>query len=193
MNLQYFAEESEVEKVTAEPGKVEDETAEKKQEPEKKYTDDDVDRIINKKFAELEEKKQREIDEAKKLAKMNQNEKEQYEVEQMKKRLEEFEKKEMFYTLSKEATNMLAEHDIEADDVMLSTLVKENAEKTKLSVDSFANMYNKSVQRGIEKALSGKSPRVNGSVSGVTKESIMSITNPTERIKAIEQNKHLFN
>ena len=40
-------------------------------EDEKKYSDKDVNKIINRKFAEWEKKKQKEDDEAKKLAKMN--------------------------------------------------------------------------------------------------------------------------
>ena len=42
---------------------------------EAKYTDDDLDRILNRKFAEWQKKKDKEVDEARRLASMTEEEK----------------------------------------------------------------------------------------------------------------------
>ena len=52
-------------------------------EDEKKYSDKDVNKIIDRKFAEWAKKKQKEEDEAKKLAKMNAQEKADYKNKQL--------------------------------------------------------------------------------------------------------------
>lgn len=192
MKLQLFAEEAKTKEVTAEPEKVKEQTAEKETEPEKKYTDEDVDKIINKKFAELEEKKQREIDEAKKLAKMNQSDKEKYEIEKMKKRLEEFEKKDAFYGLSKEATSMLSEHDIKADDETLAFVVKDDAEATKQAVDSFVALIDTKVQEGVKAALAGKSPKVNSNKQQAKNPFAKETFNLTEQGKLLKENPELY-
>ena len=60
-------------------------------EDEKKYSDKDVNKIINRKFAEWEKKKQKEDDEAKKLAKMNAQEKADYKNKQLEDKIAELE------------------------------------------------------------------------------------------------------
>lgn len=72
------------------PAGADPKATEPKNEPEKKYTDEDVDRIINQKFAqkfsEWEKKQSKAKDEAEKLAGMNAEQKEKYENEQLKNR-----------------------------------------------------------------------------------------------------------
>ena len=85
LDLQLFADEGAADgSETQEPANPTTETKEADEKenepkPEKKYSDDDVDKILNKKFAEWEKKKQKEVDEAKKLADMNAKEKAEYE------------------------------------------------------------------------------------------------------------------
>ena len=57
-------------------GKKGSESKDKKEDgKEAKYTDDDLDRILNRKFAEWQKKKDREVDEARRLASMTEEEK----------------------------------------------------------------------------------------------------------------------
>lgn len=192
MNLQYFAEQEEQQEQDDQKEKDNEEDQQQDNKPNLKYSDEDVDKIINKKFAELEEKKQREIDEAKKLAKMNQSDKEKYEIEKMKKRLEEFEKKDAFYGLSKEATSMLSEHDIKADDETLAFVVKDDAEATKQAVDSFVALIDTKVQEGVKAALAGKSPKVNSNKQQAKNPFAKETFNLTEQGKLLKENPELY-
>jgi hypothetical protein len=79
----------------------------------------------------------------------------------MQEELAELKKERAFYSLSKEASKMLAEHDIQADDDLLALVVKDDADGTKQAVDAFANLINAKVEQGVKKALSGKSPKIN--------------------------------
>lgn len=202
MNLQMFAEPDEGE--GSNPGEPEDSTDPPKSGDElkdaqetkskAKYTDDDVDKIINEKFAKWQEKQAEKIAEAEKLAKMNADEKEKYRLEQLEKELEEYKRKDTFYSLSKEASKMLSEQNIHADDELLQLIVKDNAEETQKAVNSFVALINTKVEEGVKKALQGKPPKVNTQTGKpITKESIMSIKDSGERLKAIRENGHLFN
>ena len=75
--------------------------------PEPKYTDEDVDKLFNKKFAEWEKKKQKEIDEAKKLAEMNAQERAEHERDELQKKLDALEKKDTLSEMTKTARKML--------------------------------------------------------------------------------------
>jgi len=67
------------------------ETKETGLQDEKKYSDADVDRIVGEKYAKFEKQKQKEVDEAKKLAKMNKDEKQKFEMDKLKSESQSFE------------------------------------------------------------------------------------------------------
>lgn len=190
LNLQMFAENTPAEEN-------EDTTNEETppaDEPEKKYSDADVDEIVKKKLAKAKREKDEAIKEAEKLAKMNADEKKEYELKKLQDELAELKKKDAFYGLSKEATKMLSEHDITANDDLLAFVVKDDAEATKQAVDSFVTMFNEQVQEGVKKALSGKTPKVNTNAGqALTKQQILEEKDATKRIKMIQDNPHLFN
>lgn len=56
---------------------------------EAKYTDDDLDRILNRKFAEWQKKKDKEVDEARRLASMTEEEKTKQKQADMERQLNE--------------------------------------------------------------------------------------------------------
>lgn len=88
---------------------------------------------------------------------------------------------------------MLSEHDIQADDEVLQFVVKDDAEGTQVAVNAFVELVNAKVEQGVQKALSGRTPKANVNANqAVTKESIMGIKDATERIKAIQANPQLF-
>ena len=85
------------------------ETDEDDPEPEKKYTDDDLDEIIKRKKAEWEKTRQKEDDEAKKFAKMNAQEKSEYKQQQLEKRIQELEDEKTLSGMRDEARKQLSE------------------------------------------------------------------------------------
>lgn len=163
---------------------------------DKKYTDADLDRIINKKFAELQKKKEKEVAEAKKLAEMNAQEKAEYERDQLQKELDALKKKDTLSEMTKTARNILSEENINLNDNLLSMLVTTDAEQTKTAINNFSKLFKEAVESAVKERLRGNTPR-RGTGSGasktITKEEIMSIKDAEARQKAILDNKHLFN
>lgn len=152
-----------------------------------------MEKIIKDRVAREKKATEKAVEEAKKLAKMNEEDKKQYEFEQLQNELADLKKKDAFYGLSKEASKMLSEHDIQADDDLLAFVVKDSAEDTQTSVNSFVSLINKKVAEGVKQALAGKSPKVNTSPGQVmTKQQINEIKDPFERKQKIAENPHLF-
>ena len=178
---------------------VKDENVDAQTEVEKKYSDEDVNQIIDKKFAkwqkELEAKEQEKeeaVAEAKRLAKMNAEEKQKYEYEKLQKELDEYKRKDNQYQMSKEANKMFKEKNINVSDEVLSFVVKGNADDTKKAVNAFIDLFNAEVEKGVKTALSGTSPKARSGGNPVTKQSILAIQDTAERQKAIRENIQLF-
>lgn len=194
MQLQLFAEQAPAAE-PAVPGPTE--PAQQNQEPKEpdeskpKYTDEDVDKILNRKFAEWEKKQQQKVDEAKRLAEMNAQQKAEYERDQMQKKLEEFMKKDALTEMSKTARTMLLEKEINVSDELLSMLVSDDADTTKKTVDSFITLFQDAVKKAVVSALKGETPKTGGS-SGITKEQILAVKDRVERQRLIRENMHLF-
>lgn len=194
-NLQYFADDNEQIENGGEPvdETIKDtETPDEKETPELKYSDEDVDKIVQKKLAKAKKDKEAAVEEATKLAKMNEDQKAEYDREQLEKELAELRRKDAFYNLSKEASKMLAEHDITADDELLQVVVKDDAEGTKQAVESFVNLFNAKVKEGVKQALAGNSPKYPNTGKTLTKQQILDEKDATKRVKLIQQNPQLF-
>lgn len=157
-----------------------------------KYTDDDLDKIINKKFAEWQKKQQKAVNEAKKLAEMNATQKAEYERDQLQKELDALKKKDSLSEMTKTARKMLLDSGISVPDDVLSMLVNTDAEETKQAVDGFAKAFKDAVESAVKERLKGKPPK-KGNGAKITKEQIFKISNPVERQKMIAENMDLFN
>ena len=152
-----------------------------------------MEKIIQNRVAREKKNAEKQVEEAKRLAKMNEEEKREFEYEKLQEELAELKRKDAYYGLSKEASKMLSEHNIQANDEVLQLVVKDDAEATKESVSAFVELVNEKVEQGVQKALSGRTPKANVNANqAVTKESIMEIKDATERIKAIQANPQLF-
>ena len=196
-DLQLFAEEAATDAAeqAEEPAKPEPAPAAVLKEKGAKYTDADVDEILNRKFAEWQKKQQKAVDEAQKLATMNATQKAEYERDQLKKELEELKRISALSEMSKTARKMLSDNGITISDDLLSVMVTEDAETTKAAVDGFSQMFTQAVEAAVKERLKGDPPR-KGSGSGVpamTKEQIMAIRDPELRQKKMLEHKELFN
>ena len=165
-----------------------------KPESGKKYTDAEVNAIIDRKFAEWQKKQQKAVDEAAKLAEMNAQEKAEYERDELRKELDALKKQSALAGMMKTARKMLSDAGISASDELLSMLVNENAEATKSAVDGFAAEFKKAVDAAVKDRLRGDPPkRGSGSGAAMTKEQILAIKDTDLRQQKMLENKHLFN
>lgn len=198
LNLQLFADDTQTSTETATEGtdttSKDNKLDEKNKETQAKYTDEDVNKIIDKKFAEWQKKQQKEVDEAKKLAEMNATQKAEYERDQLKKKLEELERQASLGEMTKTARKMLSESNINIPDELLSMMVTTDAEETKLAVDGFAKAFKEAVESAVKERLKGEPPkRSSGSSQSMTKEQIMAIKDHELRQKKMLEHKELFN
>lgn len=184
LNLQLFADdeaETEVDQANVDAEK----------ETEKTFTQDEVNKIVQDRLAKEKAKNEKAQEEAKKLAKMNAEQKNQYMVEQLQKELEEYKNKEAKNDMIKEANSMLKDNDITLPDEVVAMLIGDNAEDTKVCVDSFSKSFKTAVERAVNEKLKGKTPKQK-SVAGLTREDILSVKDRQERQRLIEENEELF-
>lgn len=179
IRLQLFAEGGEpaantetAAKAATEPGNPqtqtkEPETAAEPKKDEPKYTDADLDRIINKKFAELQAKKDKEVAEAQKLADMNAQEKAEYTLKQEKeahaatqKELDEYKRKDTLAEMSKTARKMLSDEGINISDDLLARLVTTDADETKTAVNGFSKLFKEAVENAVKERAKGVTPKL---------------------------------
>ena len=194
-NLQLFADEAtDTEAGTDTENTTEDneQSTEPKVKPNAaKYTDEDVDKILNKKFAEWEKKQQKKTSEAERLGKMTAEEKANERIKALEDKLAEAERKEARSAMTKEARAILQAANINVNDELLANLVSDNAESTQASVKSFISLYNSAVEKAVKEAYKGETPK-KGGASSLTKEQILAVTNRAERQRLISENIHLF-
>ena len=157
-----------------------------------KYTDEDVDRLINKKFAKWKEEQQKAVEEAKKLATMDAQQKAEYERDQLQAKVDELLKKNALSEMTRVARKILSEKQINVSDELLSRLVSADAEETKKAVESFVSLFDAAVEKAVKEKLKGEPPKAGKAKSTMTKEEIMKIKDSTARKKAIAENMDLF-
>lgn len=174
-NLQLFAEEAATETETGSgtettTEQTTEQSTEQKQDgkaEEKKYTDADFDKKLNQKFAEWQKKKEQEIAEAEKLAKMSAEEKANHNAQKEKERADkaeariaELERKDALSEMSKTARKLLAEEGINISDELLSVIVTPEAEATQANIKNFVTLFKAEVAKGIKAQATGTTPKI---------------------------------
>lgn len=204
-NLQMFADDAaqgsaeaaaaaSTEEKAAETGKDTDNAAKGEKQNEAKYTDKDVNDIINRKFAEWQKKQQKEVDEAKKLSEMNAQQKAEYERDKLQKELDEYKRQASLAEMTKTARKMLSDSGISVPDELLGMMVTTEADATKAAIDGFAKAFTEAVENAVRDRLKGETPRKgSSSAAPMTKEQIMAIRDPEARQKKMLENRELFN
>ena len=189
---------NQVEETTEEVEETKEKKAENK-EPEKKYSDEQVDEIIKEKKAKWQkqqDEKIKELEEARKLEKMNEDEKLKYELDKYKKELEEYKQRENQSAMAKVAKNMLIEQGFNISDDLVNNLITDEAESTKENVKEFAGMLKDLVEKEVNERLKGKSPEVKktGVKSSQSQRSeILGIKDAVKRREAMLNHPELFN
>lgn len=189
---------NQVEETTEEIEETKEKKAENK-EPEKKYSDEQVDEIIKEKKAKWQkqqDEKIKELEEARRLEKMNEDEKLKYELDKYKRELEEYKQRENQSAMAKVAKNMLIEEGFNISDDLVNNLITDEAESTKENVKDFAGMLKDLVEKEVNERLKGKSPEVKktGVKSSQSQRSeILGIKDAVKRREAMLNHPELFN
>ena len=131
-------------------------TIETQPQDEKKYTDADVDAIIDKKFAKWKSEQEAKENEAKKLAKMNADEKQKYQLDQREQELANREQAIARKELTAEAKAMLSERGLPVELVGVIDLT--SAETVTDSVASIQKTWEDAVQKGVSDRMKGSAP-----------------------------------
>lgn len=193
--LQLFAGEDDPEPEDDPDDDPDDDPEDKPGRKEKKYSDEDVDKMFERKFAgwqKKQEKAQKKQDEAERLKNMNDQEREKHEKEQLQNQINELLRKDALASMAKTARGMLAEKNISVNDELIGMLINEDAEQTKASVESFAVAFQEAVNAAVKERLKGKTPKTGGSSTEITKEQILTVKNRAERQKLINEHMDLF-
>lgn len=158
--------EAQVDTKDAQGDKQPEKAAETPKDDAKKYTDAEVNEIINQRFArwerEHEAKLKAEKDkltEAQKLEKMNEQEKAAYTAEKLQARIDELEREKSMSEQMTVARKTLKEADIAISDDLLSMIVSPDAEVTKKAVDSFKDLWTKDLNAAVQDALKRTPPK----------------------------------
>jgi hypothetical protein len=189
-----MAEEIKNEEVVEEVAQEEVDTQETtEQQPEKKYTQEELEEIIKARVAREKKATEKAVEEAAKLAKMNEEEKREFEYEKLQEELAELKRKDAYYGLSREASKMLAEHDIQANDEVLQFVVKDDAEGTQVAVNAFVELVNAKVEQGVQKALSGRTPKANVNANQIVTQEQFDKMGYSERVALKQKDENLYN
>ena len=142
----------------------------------KTFTQSEVDELIKKRLAKQEKsfdkRMQEKLDEAEKLRAMNESQKAEYEQEKQRAYIAELEAKINRSGLEREASKMLSEGGVVADDKILGLVVKDTAESTHEAVESFVALVNELADKKVSEKLKGKTPKKmeDTSAGEITKE-----------------------
>ncbi|HDF2252011.1 TPA: DUF4355 domain-containing protein [Staphylococcus aureus] len=107
------------------------------------------------------EKAEEAAKEAAKLAKMNKDQKDEYERKQMEKELEQLRSEKQLNEMRSEARKMLSEAEVDSSDEVVNLVVTDTAEQTKLNVEAFSNAVKKAVNEAV-KVNARQSPLTGG-------------------------------
>lgn len=191
-----MSEEQNVEVEDTQTEEIESENQEDNK-PELKYTDEDVDEIVNKKFAKWQKQKEEEEQkrlEAEKFKNMTADEQTQKRLSDMEKELEAYKEKEQLSEMKNVARAYFTDEGISISDGMLSALITKDADTTKENVSNYIENFKQEVEKGVNSKLAGKTPTVQKRTptSTKTKDEIMAIKDTDKRRKLIAENPDLF-
>ena len=160
----------------------------------KKYSDKDLDAILNKRFARWQKQQQAAISEAEKLAHMSEAEKSAKAMKDLQAEIAELKRDKALADVAKTARGILAEEGVTVSEEILSALVTDDAEATDKRVKAYVKAFKAEVQAEVKRQLKGTQPKTGtpGGASGMTKAQIMAIKDQAARQKAISENLNLF-
>ena len=189
-DLQMFAEDGDGGNTPETPEKQSNEPG-NDPKPTAKYTDEDVDKILNKKFAEWQKNQEKKVSEAERLSKMTAEEKAAEKLKALEDKIKGYEAAAARTEMAKQARAILSDKGISVGDELLANLIAEDADATKAAVESFVSLFTAAVEKAVKEKVKGDTPKT-GTSTGLTKEQILAIPNRAERQRMMKEHKELF-
>ena len=190
LNLQFFAEGPD-DKTNPDNKQGGNDQDDPKKDGDDKKNDYVTVEELQRRLKQKDKEKENAVKEAEKLAKMNKDQKNEYEMEKLRKENEELRQREAMNSMRNEARSMFGEKNITATDDLLDIVVTTEAESTQKNIDALTNVINNIVKEQVKESLRNGAPK-NVKSGGMTREDIMNIKDSDERQMAIAQNRHLF-
>lgn len=192
MMLQFFAEQGSEGSDGAPNTESEqpNDSGEKQSEQQAKtFTQDEVNKIVSQRLERQKEQLKAKEDEAKKLSRMNAEQKANYELEKANKRAEEAAAKLARYEMRDSAKQMLADGGFNnADNSLLDLVVTDTAESTQENVNVLLNAIEAIREDERNKLLAGKTPKVGGKeIKPVSAQDLVKMST-AERVKFQREN-----
>lgn len=175
-----------------EPTKETETSAEKDSKNEKKYSDADVDRIIEKKLAKWQKQKDAAVDEATRLANMSAQERAEHERDKLQKELDELKAANTRAEMEKTARGILQSDNVNVPDNLVATLVATDADQTSENVKAFVKAFKDAVQDEVKRQLTQKTPKTGDGHKTLTQADILKEKDPRKRTQLIRENINLF-
>lgn len=176
----------------SEPAEPETEEVEEPDKPKAKYTDEDVDNIVKAKLAKEREKTAAKVEEAAKLAKMNADQKKDYEAQQVLKRAEEAESKLARLEMQAEARAMVSDLGVNLTDEDLALVVTTDADSTKINVSQLTDLISRIQDQVKTEMLKGTTPKASGQSTTVATADDFSKMSTSERVTFARENPDKF-
>lgn len=172
MNLQFFAEdtgadgsqenqqngESQSENDTNTQDSENDQDSSNESSDQHTYTDEQVNEIVKKRLARAEKEKQAAVDEAAKLAKMNADQKKDYELQKAQKERDELKSQLASYQMGKQARSMFEDAKVSVTEDDLKHVVTPEAESTETNVKWLIAHDQAVAERVRQELLKGSTP-----------------------------------
>ena len=172
MNLQFFAEdtgadgsqenqqngESQSENDTNTQDSENDQDSSNESSDQHTYTDEQVNEIVKKRLARAEKEKQAAVDEAAKLAKMNADQKKDYELQKAQKERDELKSQLATYEMGKQARSMFEDAKLSVTEDDLKHVVTPEAESTETNVKWLIAHDQAVAERVRQELLKGSTP-----------------------------------
>ena len=192
MMLQFFAEQSSEGSDGApntEPEQPSDSEEKHGEQQAKTFTQDEVNKIVSQRLERQKEQLKAKEDEAKKLSRMNAEQKANYELEKANKRAEEAAAKLARYEMRDSAKQMLADGGFNnADNSLLDLVVTDTAESTQENVNVLLSAIEAIREDERNKLLAGKTPKVGGKeIKPVSAQELIKMST-AERVKFQREN-----
>lgn len=172
MNLQFFAENpaagADDASDTGAPDEAESKQAEggSDNEQPKTFTQAEVDKMVQKRMARYDRDHQKEVESAKseatKLAKMNKDQKKDYELQQAQQKAQDAEAQLARYQLRDTVRKQLVDGGFTPEESDIDLVVTADAETTKQNGDALLAMVERIRNDERQKTLSGSTPKVSG-------------------------------
>lgn len=192
------------EQKVVETGKEEVETTENEgssketvEETVKTFTQDEVNEIVQKRLKRALKDHDNELEkarkEATKLAKMNADQKREYELEKATERANAAEKKLARFEMSNTARNLLADADLTVNDDTLELVVTDDADTTQANITKLVAFANTVRDNTLNKVMSGNTPKKNiPNQKHVTAKNVMNDMAMNEITKLYQENPKQF-